>query len=120
MKRFSIVILILFIVTACNTSTLSISEIEHVPEEVQDKINSEYTLQLIHEGEDASYIVYQSSGTVTVDLETVGNTLSVKLDETDNQNEKQMVFKLTLDPEHEVIDVLINGESTPFDDVTSI
>ena len=31
---------------------------------------------------------------------------------------KQNTFYLTTDPEHDVIDVLVNGESIPFDKVT--
>lgn len=110
------------ILVACNTSTLSMSEIDIVPNNVQDKIDLNYKLQLIYEGEDIAYIFYQSKATVATDLETQGDTLKVKLDETDKQDDviEQHVYKLTLDPEHEVIDVLINGKSKPFDNVSSL
>jgi hypothetical protein len=44
------------ILVACNTSTLSMSEIDIVPDDVQDKIDSNYVLQLIYDGEDIAYI----------------------------------------------------------------
>ncbi|WP_159433120.1 peptidylprolyl isomerase [Bacillus massilinigeriensis] len=110
------------ILVACNTSTLSMSELDIVPNNVQDKIDSNYKLQLIYEGEDIAYIIYQSKGTVATDLETQGDKLKVKLDETNKQDDvtEQHVYKLTLDPEHEVIDVLINGKSTAIDNVSSL
>lgn len=121
-------VIILLIVTtvilaACNnTSTLSISKLDIVPAGVQSKIDSNYSLQLVFDGEDIAYIIYQSNKTVVTDLEVQGDTLKVKLDETNKQDDvvKQHVYKLTLDPEHEVIDVLINGKSTSIDMVTSL
>src|SRR4051812_9196537 len=120
-------ILLLLIVTtailvACNTSTLSKSELDIVPSNVQDKIDSNYELQLIYDEKDIAYIIYQSKGEIITGLETQGNTLKVKLDETNKQDDviEHHVYKLTLDPEHEVLDVLINGKSKPFDNVSSL
>ena len=109
------------ILVACNTSTLSMSELDIVPSNVQDKVDSNYELQLIYEEKDIAYIIYQSKGEITADLETQGNTLKEKFDEVNKQDDaiEQQVYKLTLDPEHEVLDVLINGKSKPFDNVLS-
>ena len=117
-----LLMLITAITVACNTSTLSMSEIDIVPNDVQEKIDSNYVLQLIYDGEDIAYVVYQSTGTVVTDLEVQGDTLKVKLDETNKQDDviKQRVYKFTLDPEHEVIDVLINGKTKAFDNVSSL
>ena len=117
-----LLMLITAITVACNTSTLSMSEIDIVPNDVQEKIDSNYVLQLIYDGEDIAYVVYQSNGTVVTDLEVQGDTLKVKLDETNKQDDviEQRVYKFTLDPEHEVIDVLINGKSKAFDNVSSL
>ena len=41
------------------------------------KIDSNYMLQLIYDGEDIAYVVYQSNGTVVTDLEVQGDTLKV-------------------------------------------
>ena len=113
---------IISILIACNTSTLSMSEIDIVPNNVQENIDSNYELQLIYDGEDIAYIVYQSNGTVVTDLEVQGDTLKVKLVETNKQDDviEQRVYKFTLDPEHEVIDVLINGKLKSFDNVSSL
>ena len=117
---YSLIFFVL-ILASCNSSELSISEIQNVPNVVQDKVNSDYPLQLITDGENMAYIIFHTKGTVTAELETQNNTLIVKLDNTDkDHNElKQFVYKLTWDTtEHDTIDVLVNGKSTPFDNVT--
>jgi hypothetical protein len=112
----------LSILSACNESTLSFSEIENVPRDVQDKIESNHTLQLIGGNEDiyTSYIVYRTAGKVTTDLEARGENVKVKLDETNPQDNvsKPHAYKLTVDPEHKIIEVWINGKLTPFDSMT--
>ena len=120
MRKILFLLLLLFatfLLAACNSSTLSISEMDVIPNNVQDKIDPSHTLQLIDDGEDIAYIVYQSKGTIAVDLEEQGDTL---LDETNKKDGaiEQHVYKLTLNPEHEAIDILINGKSTPIDNVT--
>ncbi|MEY9975101.1 peptidylprolyl isomerase [Lysinibacillus sp. RC79] len=123
-KLLSLVFLTVFILTACNSSsTLSISEIESVPEKVQKVIDEKNTLQKINEvDKDVSYIVFRSKGTVTTDLETQGDTLIIKLNVTNQQDNaiKQHVYKLTLDSNHDTIDIHINGKSTTIDNVTGI
>ncbi|MGE7674101.1 peptidylprolyl isomerase [Lysinibacillus sp. NPDC094403] len=112
-----------FILTACNSSKLSISEIEIVPEKVQKVIDEKNTLQLINEvDKDVSYIVFRTKGTVTTDLETQNDTLIIKLDVTNQQDNaiKQHVYKLTLDSNHDTIDIQVNGKSTPINNVTGI
>lgn len=122
-KSLFLVFLTVFILTACNTSTLSISEIEIVPEKVQKVIDEKNTLQLINEvDKDVSYIVFRSKGTVTTDLETQGDTLIIKLDVTNQQDNaiKQHVYKLTLDSNLDTINIHINGKATTIDSVTGI
>ncbi|USK62487.1 peptidylprolyl isomerase [Peribacillus asahii] len=121
-KRLFSLLFTLSILSACNSSTLSFSEIDTVPSDVQDKIDSKYVVQLIDDGEDTSYIVFHSKGTVTATIEAKRDTIQVKVEENNQQNDvmKQYVYKLTKDPEHERIDLYINGESTPIDHVTGI
>lgn len=121
-KLFYSIFFFTLILTACNSSEISISEIQNIPNNVQDKINSNYTLQLINDGENMAYTIFHSKGTVTTDLETKDDTLIVKLDSTNKDNDelKQYVYKLTLDPEHNTIEVLVNGQSTPFDNITGL
>lgn len=122
MKKSLLVFLLVFFLTACNSSALSISEIEIVPNKVQGVIDDNNTLQIINEGKNISYIVFRSKGIVTTDLETQGDTLIIKLDVTNQHDNavKQHVYKLTLDPNLDTIDIRINGKSTVIDSVTGI
>lgn len=101
---------------------LSFNEIETVANNVQEKIDSNLELQLINDGEKGSYIIFQSNGTVDTDLEVQGDTVTVKLNETNPQEDvvQQNVYYLTIDPEHDVIKVLVNDEMIPFDNVTGL
>ncbi|MFJ7184424.1 peptidylprolyl isomerase [Lysinibacillus xylanilyticus] len=122
-KLLFLVFFTVFILIACNSSTLSISEIESFPEKVQKVIDEKNTLQLINEvDKDVSYIVFRSKGTVTTGLETQGETLIIKLDVTNQQDNeiKQHVYKLTLDSNLDTINIHINGKSTTIDSVTGI
>lgn len=120
-KLFCLILFFTLILAACNSSKLSISEIQSVPNKVQDAINSDYTLQRISDGKKNTYIIFQSTGTVTADLEVIENILNIKLDSENQEiNElKQHVYKLTRgDAEYDTINVLVNGKATPFDNST--
>lgn len=119
-KIILLVFLVISILTACNSSTLSLSEIENVPNNVQDKVDSNLMLQSITDGGKGYYIVFHSSGEVETDLETKGDTLIIKFNVTNAEDDvvRQNTFYLTTDPEHEAIDVHVNGESIPFDNIT--
>ena len=123
MKKIFLVFLSVILLTSCNTSTLSISEIEIVPDKVQKVIDDKYTLQKINVvDKHISYIVFRSNGKVTTDLEAQGDTLIVKLDVTNQQDKAitQHVYKLTLDPDIDTIDIHINGKSTTIDNLIGI
>lgn len=119
-KTFLLVFLVISILTACNSSTLSFSEIENVPNNVQNKVDSNFKLQSINDGGKSSYIIFHTGGDVEANLETQGDTVLIKFNVTNLQNSavEQNTFYLTTDPEHDVIDVQVNGESIPFDNVT--
>ncbi|MEB2278910.1 peptidylprolyl isomerase [Lysinibacillus xylanilyticus] len=123
MKKLLFLVFLTFTLTACNSSTLSISEIESVPEKVQKVIDGENTLQLINEvDKDVSYIAFRSKGIVTTGLETEDDTLIIKLDVTNQQDNeiKQHVYKLTFDSNLDTINIHINGKPTTIDNVTGI
>lgn len=123
LRKIILVLFASFLLTACNNdSKLSISELENVPDDVQAAIDSESTLQLINEGKNIAYVVFQSNGEVITDLEEQGDTLKIKLDRKKGNDDVIVhhVYKLTLDKKHKTIDVLINGESKPFDTITGI
>lgn len=117
------VILVLMILSACNSSTLSFSEIENVPNNVQEKINSDLNLQLINDGEKGKYIIFHSRGDIErTDVKTEGDKVTINFDVSNSQDdvEKQYTYYLTTDPELDVITVLVNGEEMPFEVVTSL
>lgn len=60
--------------------------------------------------------------TVTSDLEAKEGIVNVKLDVSTSENEdiKQHVYKLTVNPKHKVIEVYINGESITFDNISAL
>lgn len=122
MKKVCFILLFtLTIATACQSSTLHFSELSTIPSEVQQKIDSSYTVQLINDGGEIYYIIYHSKELVTAEIEAEGERIKVQIEEAEQQNDegiKQYVYKLTLDPEHDIIEAFINGESTPFDQVT--
>ena len=108
----------LIILAACNSSELSISEIQSVPSKVQDVIKFNSTLQLITNDEKNTYIVFHSTEAVSVELEVTENILNIKFNTTNQGNTelKQYVYKLNRgDSEHDTINVLVNEENMPFD-----
>lgn len=126
MKKTPLLLLIMFMLGGCTSSTLSFSKIELVPNNIQNVIDSddesEHTLQLINEGESISYLVLHANGEVATHLVEEGNTLKITLDETNPENDdvQQHVYKITKDRKHKKIEVYVNGQPTPFDNVTGI
>ena len=121
-RLFSLLLVTAIILVACNSSELSITEIQSVPTKVQDRINPDYTLQLINDSEKGdAYIVFQSSGTVTAQVEVRENILDIKLDSENQENNelKQYVYKITRDDaEYDTVNVIVNGHATYFDNST--
>jgi hypothetical protein len=127
-KIVRIPIFMFLFLTACNSSstndpsTLSFSEIKNVPDNVQNKIEAGYTLQLMDEGEKGSYIVFQSRGAVETDVESKDDTVTIKFSTSDSPKDevKQNVYYLTRDQGQDVIHVLVDGEPAVFDSVTGL
>ncbi|MGG4170074.1 hypothetical protein ABEW00_21735 [Rossellomorea vietnamensis] len=127
-KIVGITIFVFLFLTACNSpstndpSTLSFSEIKNVPDDVQNEIEPEYTLQLLDEGEKGSYIVFQSSGDVETDVALKEDTVTIKFNTTDSKENavEQHVYYLTRDQGQDVIHVLVDGEPAVFDNVTGL
>ena len=114
-------VFVTMILAACKSSEVSISEIQSIPNKVQDVINDDYTLQLINDGKKNAYIIFQSSGTVTAQVEVKENILDIKLDSENQENNelKQYVYKITRgDVEYDTVHVIVNGKATYFDSST--
>lgn|GEM_PF-686529 len=124
MRKVSSLLASTILLAACSPtpSTLSFSELEMAQEELQNVIDPTAQLQLINEGEDISYVVYQFAEVVAADIEEDGETIKVNLnvaEEGDDVSE-QTIYKLTLNEEHEIIEIFVNGKSTPIDVVSGI
>ncbi|HAK99863.1 hypothetical protein [Exiguobacterium sp.] len=123
MKKLILLTVLCITLSACNAddSKLSFSELKIVPNALQSKINPATTLQMINTKDDIAYIIYRTKKAVASDLEAQEDTVKIKLDESNDtsKNAQQHVYQLTLDPEHEIIDVYVNGKSTAFDNITN-
>lgn len=124
-KSLSLLLVSAIILVACSSSELSITEVQKIPPKVQESINfldPDDTLQLVNDSKsDVKYIVFQSAGTVTAELEERENILDIKLN-TDNETNSELiqhVFKVTRgDAQYDSINVKINGQDTPIDSST--
>lgn len=121
-KLLSLMLVSAIILVACSSSELSITEVQKIPPKVQESINfmdTDYTLQIVNDTKsDVKYIIFQSAGTVTAELEERENILDIKLDTENEENSelKQYVYKLTRgDAQYDSINVKINGQDTPID-----
>ncbi|MER2029970.1 MAG: peptidylprolyl isomerase [Solibacillus sp.] len=121
-KLLSLMLVSAIILVACSSSELSITEVQKIPPKVQESINfmdTDYTLQIVNDTKsDVKYIIFQSAGTVTAELEERENILDIKLDTENEENSelKQYVYKLTRgDAQYDSINIKINGQDTPID-----
>ncbi|MEZ0480400.1 hypothetical protein [Planococcus sp. SSTMD024] len=121
-KAFSILASTLLLAACSSTpSTLSFSELEMAQEELQNVIDPTAQLQLINEGKDIAYVVYQFAEVVAADIEEDGETVKVNLNVAEEDDPPETtVYKLTLDENHEIIEIFVNGKSTPIDVVSGI
>ncbi|WP_339198926.1 peptidylprolyl isomerase [Solibacillus sp. FSL R5-0449] len=124
-KLISFMFITAILLAACNSSELSITEVQKIPPKVQESIDfmdPDDTLQLVNDSKsDVKYIVFQSAGTVTAELEERENILDIKLETENEENSelKQYVYKITRgDAQYDSINVKINGQDTPIDSST--
>lgn len=122
MKKTLVIVLIFTLLSACNLieSTPSIEKLNKAPENVQELLDPAVPLQSINKNGEMTYLIYESKDEVTASLEKQGDKLNIKLKAVpkDGDNIKQHVFKLKIDEETEMIDVLINGKSTSMGVIT--
>lgn len=124
-KLMGFLLLAVVLLTACN-SELAITELDSVPKRVNEILgilDSDDYVQMINDSKkDISYIVINTEGKVTVRVESNGDSILIYIDEveTENENKKQHLFKLTRDQDYEMIELFKNGESIPFDTAAAI
>lgn len=121
MKRLTISLLfVVLFLTGCDLSQEGFSEIENLPNNVQEIVDPEMRLQAITDDGKGYYIVFHSSGEVETEVEIQEDTMLIKLNESNLQddNTKQHTYYLSTAPEFEVMEVYVNGFSTHFDSIT--
>jgi len=115
-----LVMLAVIFLTACNSQDYSFNKVMNIPKEANKKTESGLRLQLIQDKKNISYIVYRGGNNVKADLEPEGETLKVNFSESAEGEESAItyVYRLKKESKYNTIEVLINGESVGFDNVT--
>ena len=121
-NMFAFLICSLLLLSACHSSNLSFREIENVPQKIEGRIDSDFILQLINNGTKGSYVTFHSNGEIEADYEQQDNIVNIIFNELDTKDKtlKRHVYYLTTDSKYDTINVLVNGEEMPFDNVTGI
>lgn len=119
-KLFYLILFFTLILSACNSSSVSIDQTFDIPEKVQNVINTDHQLQLIKKGMNA-YIIFQSTETLTLtEFEVIDSILNIKFNSENQENTelKQYIFKMN--PGNVKVKVLINGKVTSFDNIIDL
>lgn len=121
-KMVALVFFAVLILSACNSAKLSFSEIENVPREIEEHIDSDFRLQLLNDGTKGSYVIFHSNGVIEADLNPKENIVNILFNELNPEDAdvKRNVYYLTTDLNHDTINVLVNGEETSIDNVTGL
>lgn len=116
------VLFTILILSACNASKLSFSEIENIPQKFEEHIDSDLKLQLINDGTKGSYVIFHSNGEIKADVDPQDNIVNIIFNELNPQDDdvKRNIYYLTTDSKHDTINVLVNGKEMPFDNVTGL
>lgn len=121
-KVLLIIILVISNLSACNLTTpgVDIASVEKVPSHVEDKIDSSLELQLIEVSKNKYYVIYQKNGEIELGIDTKPDALILRLDIPNPQDNTQIqkAYLVTLDEGIDTNEVLVNGESKAFDNVT--
>lgn len=122
MRKIFLALFAILILSACNSSELSFSEVENIPPDIEKHIDSDLKLQSINEGKRGYYIIFHSNGEIEADLDPQGNIVNIIFNELNPQDQdiKVNVYYLMTDSTHDTINVLVNGEEMSVDEATII
>ena len=124
MKKIFVLCIALIIVSGC-TETRSISIEDHAPKKIEKNLDANATLQLFSTDKETYYIAY----TTTKQIDDIPG---IKESKTDDEKEHltiniaedaeqtqptTYIFKFKSDKEYDTLDIEINGESTPIDNI---
>lgn len=120
-KTFISALLLTLFISACHSSELDFKEVKNVPEDVQNKVDSNSKIQLIKDGEEGSYVIFQSSGDIKTSLDTKGDDVNIKFNVSNSSENvlEQHTYYLITDTENSKINVSVNGELKSFDTITN-
>lgn len=120
-KLIVLFVMAVFMLVACQSDDSGLTEIQNIPDQVQEHIDPTLQLQSINE-EDGMYIVFHASGDVLAKLDKQEDTVILKINVNGNEKGtvKQHVYYVTTGTDHGTIDVLVDGKSKAFDSVTVI
>ncbi len=112
---FSLVMLVALL-SACAQKEASLVEVKHLPDKVEKAIDPEEQLQVVNNSGGFYYIIFQSDADVKTALQTKDDMAIVQLEESPaaSSESKRTIYKLTTGPEHEKMDIRINGESASY------
>lgn len=109
------------VLSACQFSNTSFSEIKKTPQKLEAYIDPDLTLQLINDGEKGAYIVFNSIKVVKADISKENDAVVISFDEIEPEKEdkERNLYYLKTDINHDKIQVLVNGEERPFDEIST-
>lgn len=119
-KSFFFLFIFTLLLTACSSSTPSLTEVKNIPREVESNKHAEETLQQIHVDND-TYIVLQSAKAVSAKLTLDENVLNINFQQTGQKNKQRQNYVYQLNrgnTTYDTINVFINGKATPFDNIS--
>lgn len=125
MRKLSLLLLtLLMLLTACQSSASNFSEVEEVPAGVSDIINKQqllgnpHRLYMIEDGAGTVYIVYHAQGDVTSSFDEKDGVQAIHLETKKVEGDSRShVFKLLKDTDGGTIKIQVNGKPVPIDSV---
>ncbi|TCI20832.1 hypothetical protein [Exiguobacterium sp. SL-9] len=120
-----IVLMFILVLSACAKPIASIDEVDSIPIEIQNNLNKEARLQLFTNNQGDQYILFGSNARVNREVNEKNNHVIVSFKETEADGQQDDVYrvhayKLNVNQsEDTTLDIYVNGELTPIDNVTS-
>jgi hypothetical protein len=110
----------LFAAGCSDPEVTSFSEVNQMPGKAWEQVDPALSLQMLN-SKDKSYIVFQSEQAVAANYEIKDNMVIIKLEETASTQDTGAdthVYELKTGAKQDMIEVRVNGEQRPFDNVT--
>lgn len=112
MKKLISFAAVILILGGCR-STAAIEKLDQIPQDLVEHIQSTEIMTVIEKGERTLYLILMSDRDVAeAAVETDEELLVVRVEESGEEREgkEPMLFRITRNPEHDTLDVYLNGE----------